>query len=322
MLSPEGTSDVYAAFVRQIEKIAGSDATVLLCGESGTGKGVAARRLHDEGARRDGPFVAVNLAAIAPTLVESALFGHEKGAFTDAHRERQGLFRRADGGTIVLDDIDLLPLEVQVKLLRVLQEREVEPLGASAPISVDVRVIATTNRDLAAEAEEGRFRQDVYWRLAVVVLEVPPLRARLEDVGALGSLLGERIAERLRLRPRPISEEALVRLQSHPWPGNVRELENALERAMVMGGDRSGPLGAEEFTFLDDACAGVEEELAARALAHGLTVDEMTRAMMRRALHEQRGNVSAAARQVGLTRRAFDYRLARPEDETGEEGES
>jgi DNA-binding NtrC family response regulator len=324
MLSIDGTSDLYAAFVRQVERIARSDATVLLCGESGTGKEVAARRLHEMGSRREGPFVAVNIAAIAPTLVESALFGHEKGAFTDARQERPGLFRRAEGGTILLDDIDLLSPQVQVKLLRVLQEREVEPLGASGPVPIDVRVVATTNRDLAAEAEQGRFRQDLYWRLAVVVLEVPPLRSRLEDVGALGAHLVERIAERLGIPPRPLSDEARERLQAHPWPGNIRELENALERAMVMGRNSTEPLTAGEFEFLEEACSGVEEDLAARALAHGLSVEVMTRAMMQRALEEQRGNVSAAARQVGLTRRAFDYRLGRgePEEPDASPGES
>ena len=321
MLPPEGTSDLYRDLVLQLERLAVSDVTVLLSGESGTGKGMAARRLHEQGGHREGPFVVANLAALAPTLVESTLFGHEKGAFTDAHREREGLFRRADGGTIVLDDVDLLTPEVQMKLLRTLQERVVEPLGASAPVPVRVRVVATTNRDLAAEVDEGRFRQDLYWRLAVVILEIPPLRARRDDVAAFARHLLPRIAERIGVETRELSEEALERLREHPWPGNVRELENAIERALVAESEAEGPLGAEDFDFLDEARCGVEGELAARALAHGLTVESMTRAMMERALEEQRGNVSAAARQVGLTRRAFEYRLGQSSGSRGGAGE-
>ena len=321
MLSPEGTSDIYAAYLRQLARLAPSDATVLLQGESGTGKGEAARHLHREGPRRGGPFVVADLAATAPTLIESFLFGHEKGAFTDARRDREGLFSRANGGTIVLDDVDLLTPVVQVKLLRVLQERVVEPLGSAGPVPVDVRVVATTNADLATEAAEGRFRQDLYWRLAVVVVEIPPLRAYAADVGALARHLLPGIAERIGVAPHPLAAAAVGRLREHSWPGNVRELENAIERALVGKADAPGDLAAEDFAFLNEASQGVEGELAAKALAHGMTVESMTRAMMERALAEQRGNVSAAARQVGLTRRAFDYRLARHGGE-GAEGEA
>ncbi|MEW6073073.1 MAG: sigma 54-interacting transcriptional regulator [Planctomycetota bacterium] len=317
MLSPDGASDAYVAFLRRIDRLAASSATVLLQGESGAGKGAAARRLHSGGPRRAGPFVIADLAAVAPLLLESTLFGHEKGAFTDAHHGREGLFRRATGGTIVLDDVDLLAPALQGKLLRTLQERVVEPLGAASPVPVDARVVATTRRDLAADAAAGRFRSDLYWRLAVVVVEVPPLRAWIADLPALALHLLPRLAERAGLPPRSLAPAALERLRAHPWPGNVRELENALERALVEGAGAARPLEAADFAFLAEATRGVEEELAARALAHGLTVDAMGRAMMERALVEQRGNVSAAARQVGLTRRAFDYRRDRPAGAAG-----
>ena len=320
MLPFVGPSEALASFQRELRAAAGSDATVLLQGESGAGKSAAARWLHDQGDRAAGPFVACNLAALSPTLVEAALFGHERGAFTDAHRARTGLFRRASGGTLLLDDVDHLALELQVKLLRVLQERTVEPLGSDEAVPVDVRVVATTNKDLRAEVEAERFREDLYYRLAVVTLELPPLRARTADLGELASLLTDRICERSRLRPRELSAAALRRLEGHPWPGNVRELENALERVLVLGsvpavdgdGGRDAPVAIEagELDFLGEACRGGAEEVARQALAQGLTVDRLTVAMMERALAEHRGNVSAAARQVGLTRRAFDYRMA------------
>ena len=311
-----GPSDALESFMEHLERAAESHATVLLQGESGSGKGRAAYALHALGSRSEAPFVAADLAAIAPSLVESALFGHERGAFTDAHRKRRGLFEKAHGGSLVLDDVDLLPAEVQRKLLRVLQEREVEPLGAEAALPVDVRVIATTNRALADEVAAGRFREDLFYRLAVVTLEVPPLRARVEDIVPVAQGLIERVAERAGVAPRTLSEEAADALREHSWPGNVRELENALERALVLRGPgNTDAIAAEELAFLEEVAHGVADEVAGRALSHGLTVDAVTQAMMERALAEQRGNVSAAARQVGLTRRAFDYRMARGQEE-------
>jgi len=306
-----GSSETARRFREQVEKAAASDATVLFVGESGAGKALAARALHEASARRAAPFVVADIAAVPPTLAEAALFGHERGAFTDAHRAREGLFRRAEGGTLVLDDVDLLDKGVQAKLLRVLQEGVVEPVGAERPVEVDVRVVATTNRDLEAEVEADRFRADLYWRLAVVPLALPPLRARPEDVEELARHLLAGAAARLGTAERELSSGALERLRAHPWPGNVRELENALERVLVLGAAAgAAPIEAGELDFLAEGRAGVPEELARQALAHGLTVDELTGAMLDEALAEQRGNVSAAARRVGLTRRAFDYRLA------------
>ena len=312
-----GDSPAAQAFRDDLERAAGSDSTLLLVGESGTGKGLAAKVLHSLSARRGGPFVHVDLAALTPNLIEASLFGHERGAYTDAHRARQGLFRQAHGGTLVLDDVDLLEGGVQGKLLRVLQEREVEPLGGEAPIPVDVRVVATTNRDLRSEVEEGRFRLDLYYRLAVLSLILPPLRTRVDDLSLLTQHLLVQVAERAGVAPRVLSAEALERLGRHPWPGNVRELENALERVLVLGSE--GPIRAAEFDFLTEELEGVEDDLARRALANGFTIDGVALAMMRRALEEERGNVSAAARRVGLTRRAFDYRMERApgESETG-----
>jgi len=302
-----GPSDALQEFLGALRAAARSDATVLLEGESGTGKSAATRFLHACGHRAGGAYQAVHLAATAPTLVDAARFGHEKGAFTDAHRARRGFFQRAEGGTLVLDDVDLLPPETQGKLLRALQERVVEPLGSEAPVPVDVRVAATTNADLRAAVEAGTFREDLYYRLAVVTLTVPPLRARHGDVEPLARALLQQAARRTGAPLRTLSAAALARLQAHPWPGNVRELENALERALVLG-HGEGELAAEDFAFLEEGLRGQEDEIARLALAHGLSVDDLTLAMIHRALDENRGNVSAAARQVGLTRRAFEYR--------------
>ena len=304
-----GSCEPFRRFLDELAALSASDATVLLEGESGVGKGAAAKALHGTGNRAEGPLGVVSLAALAPNLIESALFGHERGAFTGAERARQGLFRQSDRGTVVLDDVDLLPLEAQVKLLRVLQERVVEPLGSEEAVPIDVRVVATTNRDLRREAAEGRFREDLYYRLAVVTLRVPPLRARREDLPELVQHLSQRVAQRLGCPVRPLSGPAQTRLEAHPWPGNVRELENALERVHVLSG--AGPIEAGELEFLDEAVRGAAHDLARNALAAGLEVDDVTLAMMEVALDEERGNVSAAARRVGLTRRAFDYRLSR-----------
>ena len=316
---PSRSSELYREFLARLDRVAETEATVLLTGESGSGKGFAADRIHGKSARRDKPLVAVNLAAVSPSLIEAELFGHERGAFTGADRARKGFFRRAEGGTLILDEIALLPLEAQVTLLRVLQERVVEPLGAEAPIPVDVRIIATSANDIEARVAEGKVRSDLYYRLAVVPLEVPPLRAHLEDLPNLVLELSGVVANRLGVAARPLSPEALSRLAEHPWPGNVRELENAIERVTVLGASGTGSSGAElvapeEFDFLIQATAGVAEELATRALAHGLNLETLEKAMIQAALAEHRGNLSAAARQIGLTRRAFEYRLPRAED--------
>jgi len=318
-----GGGPVFARFEAALAQVAPSDVTVLIQGESGSGKNLAARVLHELSGRAAGPFVEVHLAALAPTLIESELFGHEAGAFTGAREARRGRFERADRGTLVLDGVEHLPNEVQAKLLRVLQERTVEPLGAEEPRPVDLRLVATSTADLAGLAAAGRFREDLYYRLAVVRLEVPPLRARPEDLPALAERLIARAALRLGVGRRPLSPDALARLCEHPWPGNVRELENALERVLILvdplgdgalaaHGRRSGPaIAARELDFLREAVDGVPERIARETLAHGIALETLERAVLDLALREHHGNVAAAARRLGLTRRAFEYRLAK-----------
>jgi DNA-binding NtrC family response regulator len=317
-----GHSESLTRFLGDLKVVASSQASILLCGGSGVGKTSASRAIHAQSGRSAGPFVPVHLAALSESLIEGALFGHERGAFTDAHRARKGLFERASGGTLVLDDIDLLSRDVQVKLLRVLQEKVVEPLGSEISIPVDFRVICTTNKDLRAEVEAGRFREDLYFRMAVVVMEVPALRLRMDDVEELALDLIQRVAKRSNVVERSLSKEALEALLAHMWPGNVRELENAMERVLVLTQRGAGlEIGAEELGFLSEATEGVPEEIGRMALAHGLTIDDLTLVMMDLALAEQRGNVSAAARAVGITRRAFEYRSARREDDAAKEQE-
>jgi two-component system response regulator HydG len=213
--------------------VAPSEASILILGESGTGKELLARVIHRTSARRDGPFVAFDCSALAPSLVESELFGHEKGAFTGAQRARRGLFREAQGGTLFLDEIGDVAPEVQNKLLRVLQEREVKPVGGDTFVKIDVRIVAATNKDLKKMIAEGRFREDLFYRLAVVPLELPPLRERKGDIPELVRyFLGRR--KGAGPRPSDIAPEALERLAAYRWPGNIRELENVVERAAIL----------------------------------------------------------------------------------------
>lgn len=290
-------------------------ATVLLTGESGSGKSRAARRFHDLSARRDGPFVSVHLAGLATSLLEGELFGHEAGAFTGAVGRRQGRFARASGGTIVLEAIETLDLALQVKLLRVLQERVVEPLGSEDFIEVDVQVIATTARDLRQAVEAGEFREDLYYRLAVVPLGVPPLRAHAR--GAVFVDVCERlmqdVAKRAGVQARSISVGAMEALGAHPWPGNFRELENALERVLALGSQNEA-VSAEEVAFLVEGITGRAQEIAREVLASGIGLEELEVAVLDEALAQENGNVSAAARCVGLSRRTFSYRRKKLED--------
>jgi DNA-binding NtrC family response regulator len=316
-----GSSPAFTAFARAVARVAGSDASVLLEGESGSGKGRAARALHALSPRRDGPLVEVGLSALAPTLIEAELFGHEEGAYTGAQRARTGRFRRAEGGTLVLDGVETLPDALQVKLLRAVQEHVVSPLGSEEDVPVDVRVIATAACDLRAEVDAGAFREDLYYRLAVVPLYVPSLRERREDLPQLIERRAAEIAARTGVARRPLAAPALERLLAHRWPGNVRELENALERVLILvpedalarHGDAPGrpPVEAGELAFLDEATAGMAQKLAAEALAHGIAADELESALFELALREEHGDVSAAARRVGLSRRTFDYRHKR-----------
>ncbi len=223
--------------IELILRAANADTPVLLLGESGTGKEVLARALHEESPRRDKPFLAVNCSAIPETLLESQLFGHRRGSFTDAREDRRGLLQEAEGGSVFLDEIGDMPPSLQGKLLRVLQEHEVHPLGAPAPVPVDVRTIAATHRPLERLLEEGRFRQDLYYRLNVIAVRIPPLRERPEDLLPLAAYFLEKHGRRLGRSACTLSTEAVDVLRRHAWPGNVRELENAIERALVLGRD-------------------------------------------------------------------------------------
>jgi formate hydrogenlyase transcriptional activator len=255
-----GNSPALLEMLRQIESVAATDATVLICGETGTGKELVARALHDRSARQARPLVKVNCGAISAGLVESELFGHVKGAFTGALERRVGRFEVADGGTIFLDEVGELPLEIQVKLLRVLQEQEFEPVGSSRTVHVDVRVIAATNRDLDEAVREGRFRADLFYRLHVFPIQVPPLRARPSDIPQLVMFFLTRFARKLGKQIDTMPQSVMDLLSTYAWPGNIRELQNLIERAVVLS---PGPI-----LRLD------------RTLLPGLTVDATARPLI------------------------------------------
>jgi two-component system response regulator AtoC len=290
-----------------IERAAEYKATVLLTGESGTGKEVLARAIHAQSQRRKEAFVAVNCGAIPEALLESELFGHAKGAFTGADRARRGLFTEADGGTIFLDEIGELPLALQVKLLRVLQEEEVRPLGESKPRQVDVRVLAATARDLEAEVAAGRFREDLFYRLNVLRVEVPPLRERPEDIPLLVDHFLALFRDALGKPVRGISDEALARLVAYRWPGNVRELENVIERAVIL--TRSEQLGVRELPTNVAACEAESDAGGGGDLSLKRARRAAESEMIRRALRETDGNRTHAARLLGISHRALLYKL-------------
>jgi two-component system response regulator AtoC len=295
-----------------VECAAGYSSTVLITGESGTGKEVVARSIHAQSARSDQPFLAVNCGAIPESLIESELFGHARGAFTGAAAPRSGLFREADGGTLFLDEVGELPAAMQVKLLRVLQEHEVRPVGEPRAVPVDVRIVAATARDLEAEVAAERFRDDLYYRLNVVRIPVPPLRERRGDVPLLADELLRDLSRRLGKRVSPLEGEVLELLGAHDWPGNVRELENSLERALILA--RDGRLTPDLFPFAREQKS--EAALASdpiEASSEELSIKRLTRALeerlIRRALAHTGGNRTQAARILEISPRALQYKL-------------
>jgi two-component system response regulator HydG len=289
-------------------QVASSEATVLISGESGTGKELIAGAIHFNSPRSEGPFVRLNCAAVTETLLESELFGHEKGAYTGADRRREGRFQQADGGSLLLDEVSEMPLAMQVKLLRVLQEREVTRVGGDAVERVDVRVIAATNRHLPDLVADGRFREDLYYRLNVVGLEVPPLRERREDVPLLAQHFLETFARKNRKPLKGFTPQAMDRLTRYGWPGNVRELMNAVERAVVLA--RADYLSEGDFPVT----AGAEpappvELLPVEPGAGSLPLGEIEKATILRTLEAAGGNKSETARRLGITRRTLHKKL-------------
>jgi two-component system response regulator FlrC len=305
---PVAVAEISRRVLELTQRVAASDCTVLIVGASGTGKEVLARYIHRHSARAAGPFVAVNCAALPETMLEAILFGYERGAFTGAHAAHPGKFEQAQHGTLLLDEVTEMPLSLQAKLLRVLQEREVERLGGRATLSLDVRVLATTNRRLREEVAAGRFREDLFYRLNVFPLSLAPLQARREDILPLAmQLLSARCAPGARIPA--LSAEAAQLLLTYPWPGNVRELDNVLQRALILV---SGPVIHPEHiqfeSFAEDTAATVDAAAAPASLAGSLGARE--RETILAALRTGK-NRSAAAQTLGISARTLRYKLAR-----------
>jgi len=293
---------------RTITKVAEFKATVLISGESGVGKELVARALHSRSSRKSASFVAVNCGAIPENLLESELFGHKKGAFTDATSDRRGLFEEANGGTLFLDEIGELPLPLQVKLLRVLQEETIRRVGDSKDMKVDVRIVAATHRDLGAEAKAGRFREDLFYRINVLAIAIPPLRSRREDIALLVDHFLARNNLRMGTRIRGLSAEARKLLQEYGWPGNIRELENTLERAMVLAEGDILEIG--DFPErIREALDPVQMQLASGELSIKKTNYAIEEILIRRALTKTKGNRTRAAEILEISHRALLYKI-------------
>ncbi|MBN2055390.1 sigma-54-dependent Fis family transcriptional regulator [bacterium] len=301
-----GASPVMQQLYRTIAKVARTDVTVLLVGESGTGKEVVARTLHKESDRGTAPFVAINCAAIPETLIESELFGHERGAFTGAHRLRRGKFEEADGGTVFLDEIASMPPAIQASLLRVLQERRFTRLGGTGELTCEVRVIAATNRDLQAMTEEGAFREDLFYRLNVVPITVPPLRDRNGDIALLATHFLRQTAKRHNLEVESVPPAVLRRFMEYPWPGNVRQLANVIERLVLLSDD-----GIIRIDDLPPEFHEAQRNKPSALLlpAEGLLWDRMEESFLRQAMERSKGNRAIAARLLGMSYKTFMYRL-------------
>ena len=313
-------SDKMQAVLAMVERVAPTNATVLLGGESGVGKDLVARAIHEHSNRKSGPFVKINSTAIPENLLESELFGYEKGAFSGATSSKPGKFELADKGTLFLDEIGDVPAVTQVKLLRVLQEREFERLGGTKTLKVDVRLIAATNRDLRAALEDGSFREDLYYRLNVVAIDIPPLREHKEEVPELAQFFLQKYGRDAAQPVKGISAAAMKLLVEFHWPGNVRELENVMQRAVTLA--RGETLDVEDI-HLDRPHAS---NSAAPVLPLGVTLEQWEQEIIREALRQANGNKSQAARALGLSRNALRYRLSQmgvpdPENKNADDAE-
>ncbi len=300
-----GRSPAMVRLLETVAQVAPSEATVLVTGESGTGKEMVAGAIHFNSPRRDGPFIKINCAAITETLLESELFGHEKGAFTGAYRRKEGRFAQADGGTLFLDEISEMSLGMQVKLLRVLQEREITRVGGEEAIQVDVRILAATNKDLLLLARKGQFREDLFYRLNVVALTLPPLRERREDIPLLAQQFLQLFTEKNNKAIRGFTPQAMDRLVRYAWPGNVRELMNAVERAVVLS--RSEYLGEEELPLVP--LEPRDKESPSDGIPDHLPLDAVEKAAILKVLDSSKGNKSEAARRLGITRKTLLKKL-------------
>jgi DNA-binding NtrC family response regulator len=292
------------AVLRRAEQVAPSEASVLITGESGTGKEVVARHIHARSRRAGGPFVALNCAAIPENLLESELFGHEKGAFSGALARRIGKFEAAQGGTLLLDEISEMDVRLQAKLLRAIQEREIDRVGGTAPVRVNVRILATSNRDLPAEASAGRFREDLYFRLNVVGLRIPPLRERPADIPALATHYARHYAALNGVAARPVGADAMLRLRAHVWRGNVRELENVMHAAVLLAA--GAEIGAEALELPAPPRAPDE---SGTAQFIGMRMEDVEREMILHTLSHTFGNRTHAATVLGISIRALRNKL-------------
>lgn len=329
-----GEAPPFTSALKMIDRGADSEVTMLLLGETGTGKEVLARRVHSMSKRHNQPFVAVNCAAIPPELIESELFGVEKGAYTGATQSRQGRFERANGGTIFLDEIIELSPRAQAALLRTLQEGEIERVGDSQTRKIDVRVVAATNEDLAAAVKDGRFRQDLFYRINAYTVVIPPLRQRQNDIVLLAEHFRKRYEKHYKKTTSGFTDFAMQALHSHDWPGNIRELENAVERGIILTDDNQSiteqslfnanrPLGSSKKSDIHrlnqqsgliesvDSKGLLKTELAEQVLSHQISLPELEEVLIQQAMEHAGGKVSCAARALGLTRAALAYRLKR-----------
>jgi two-component system response regulator HydG len=302
-----GRSPAMVRLLETVAQVAPSEATVLIAGESGTGKEMIAGAIHFNSPRKTEPFVKINCAAITETLLESELFGHERGAFTGAHRKKEGRFRQAHGGSLFLDEISEMSLGMQVKLLRVLQEKEITRVGGEEVIEVDVRIIAATNKDLLQEMDQGRFREDLYYRLNVVTLNMPPLRERGEDIPLLAQHFMEMFVKKNNKEIKGFTPQSMDRLLRYDWPGNVRELMNTVERAVVLSS--SEYLGEEDLPLIQKGLPVEKEITDVDTVPSDLPLDEVEKTTILKTLESTGGNKSEAARRLGITRRTLHKKL-------------